>query len=113
MKFGVTFRLAALGAAVGLMGVLIVLITLNSQKEADELRARLSTVDSESFGISEHFKDMLREVNTMRLREAVDHDPATWQQFLKASQELDAWLEQQGPKLTTARQNEVLRQAKA
>ena len=66
MKFGVTFRLAALGAAVGLMGVLIVLITLSSQREANELRARLSTVDSESFDLADHFKDMLREVNTMR-----------------------------------------------
>jgi signal transduction histidine kinase len=113
MKFGVTFRLAALGAAVGLMGVLIVLITLNSQKEADELRARLSTVDSESFGISEHFKDLIREVNTMRLREAVDHDPATWEQFLKASQELDGWLDQQAATLTTPLQKDLLRQAKA
>jgi signal transduction histidine kinase len=113
MKFGVTFRLAALGAAVGLMGVLIVLITLSSQREASELRARLSTVDSESFGLSDHFKDMLREVNTMRLREAVDQDPATWQQFLKASRELDDWLDQQTPKLTTQHEKDVLRQAKA
>jgi len=113
MKFGVTFRLAALGAAVGLMGVLIVLITFSSQKEASELRARLSTVESESSGIADHFKDMLREVNTMRLREAVDHDPATWAQFLKASHELDSWLDQETPKLTTQREEDVLRQAKA
>jgi signal transduction histidine kinase len=113
MKFGVTFRLAALGAAIGLMGVLIVLITLSSQREGDELRARLSTVDSESFGISGQFKDRLREVNTMRLREAVDHNPATWEQFLKASDELDAWIDEQGPKLTTQHEKDVLRQAKA
>lgn len=113
MKFGVTFRLAALGAAVGLMGVLIVLITLSSQREANELRARLSTVDAESFGISEQFKDRLREVNTMRLREAIDHDAATWEQFLKSSHELDGWLDQQSPKLTTGPEKDVLRQAKA
>jgi signal transduction histidine kinase len=113
MKFGVTFRLAALGAAVGLMGVLIVFSTFSSQREADELRARLSTVDSESFGISEQFKDRLREVNTMRLREAVDHDPATWQQFLKTSHDLDAWLDQQAPKLTAQHEKDVLRQAQA
>jgi len=112
MKFGVTFRLAALGAAVGLMGVLIVLITLNSQTKAEELRARLRTVESESFGIAEHFKDLLREVNTMRLREAVDHDPATWDQFLKASHELDGWLVQQSATLTTPAQEDLLRQAK-
>jgi signal transduction histidine kinase len=113
MKCGVTFRLAALGAAIGLMGVLIVLITFTSQREANELRARLSTVDSESFGISEHFKDRLREVNTMRLRAAADHDPATWDQFLKASHELDGWLDQQAPTLTTQLQKDALRQARA
>jgi signal transduction histidine kinase len=113
MKFGVTFRLAALGAAIGLMGLLIVLITLSSQREGDELRARLSTVDSESFDISEQFKDRLREVNTMRLREAIDHNPATWDQFRKASDDFDEWLDQEAPKLTTGHEKDELHQAKA
>ena len=112
MKFAMTFRLAALGVAVGLMGLLIVLITLSSQREADELRARLSTVDSESFGIAEHFKDVLREVNTMRLRYAIDHNAATWAQFLKSAHDLGDWLQQQAPKLTTQHEKEILRQVK-
>jgi len=112
MKFGVRFRLLALSAAVALMGVLIVFITLNSQKEGEELRDRLGVVDSESFGISEHFKDRLREVNTLRLREAIDHNPATWDQFLKGSHDLDAWISEQAPKLTTAHEKEVFAKAK-
>jgi signal transduction histidine kinase len=112
MKFGVTFRLAALGAAIGLMGGLIVFITLNSQKEANELRARLNTVDSESFGIAEHFKDQLREVNTMRLRAEVNHDPANWAQFLKTCQELGDWLDEQAPALTTKEEKDALKQAR-
>jgi signal transduction histidine kinase len=102
------FRLAALGAAAGLMGVLIALATILSQKQAAELRAQLKIVDAESAGISEHFKDAMREVNTIRLHYTMDHDPAEWQQFLKASRELDAWLDQQTPKLTTSREKEVL-----
>jgi hypothetical protein len=98
------FRLAALGAAVGLMGVLIALATILSQKQSAELRLQLRIVDSESAGISEHFKDSLREVNTIRLRYIMDRDPAAWQQFLNASHELDAWLEQQAPKLNTSRE---------
>ena len=94
------------------MGILIVLITFSSQREAEELRARLSTVDSESFGISEQFKDRLREVNTMRLRDAIEPTPATWEQFLKASHELDAWMEQEAPKLTTKPERDLLQQAK-
>lgn len=104
--------MAALSAAVALMGVLIVLITFSSQKEAEELRARLSVVDSESFGISEQFKDRLREVNTLRLREAIDHSPATWDQFLKASHDLDGWIAEQAPKMTTQHEKDVLAQAK-
>src|SRR5580658_10671505 len=62
------FRLAALGVAAGLMGVLIALATILSQKQSRELRLQLNIVDSESAGIAEHFKDTLREVNTIRLR---------------------------------------------
>jgi signal transduction histidine kinase len=112
MRFGVTFRLVTLGAAIGLMGVLIVLFTLNSEKEGEELHARLNAVDSESFNFAEHFKDQLREVNTVRLRAEVDHDPATWDQFLKASQGLDDWFDQQSPILTTQSQKDALTEAK-
>jgi signal transduction histidine kinase len=114
MKFGVTFRLAAFGVAVGVMGVLIVLITLASQHEAEELRSRLNTVDSESFGIAGQFKDRLRELNTLRLRTVIDHDdPAVWDQFLKGSQVLSLWLGQQAPKLTTEHEKSVLAQVTA
>jgi signal transduction histidine kinase len=106
------FRLAALGVAAGLMGVLIALATILSQKQSGELRVQLNIVDSESAGISEHFKDSLREVNTIRLRYIMDGDPAAWQQFLNTSHELGAWLDQQAPKLTTGREKDVLRQVK-
>lgn len=113
MKFGVAFRLAALGLAVGLMGLLIVYFTLSSQTEANELRARLGTVDSESFGFADQFRGRLREVNTLRLREAIDHDPATWQQFLKAGSDLNNWLNQQAPKLAAESEQDLLRQTRA
>jgi len=107
------FRLAALGLAAGLMGVLIALATILSQRQAGELRLQLHIVDSESAGISEHFKDSLREVNNIRWRYTMDRDPAVWQQFLGASHDLDAWLDQQAHKLTTSREKELLPQVKA
>ena len=81
---GVRWRLIALASAVGLMGVLIVLTTLNSQRQATELRTRLSQVDSESFGIAEHFKDALREVTDKMLRYRTVRDPVAWEEFLQA-----------------------------
>jgi signal transduction histidine kinase len=107
------FRLAALGVAAGLMGVLIALATILSQKQSRELKLQLSIVDSESTSISEHFKDSLREVNNIRLRYTMYDDPADWQQFLNTSHELDTWLDQQAPKLNTSRQQYLLRQVKA
>jgi signal transduction histidine kinase len=106
------FRLAALGVAVGLMGVLIALATILSEKQSAELRRQLKIVDSESAGISEHFKDSLREVNTIRLRYIMDREPAAWQQFLDTSHELDSWLDGQEPKLNSARELDLLRQVK-
>jgi len=113
MNVKAKFRLAALGGAAGLMGLLIALATILSQKQAGELRSQLHIVDSESAGISEHFKDSLREVNNIRLRCITDRNPADWEQFLNASHELDAWLDLQTPKLTTSREKDLLLQVKA
>jgi signal transduction histidine kinase len=112
MNVKAKFRLAALGLAAGLMGVLIALATILSQRQAGDLRLQLQIVDSESASISEHFKDSLREVNNIRWRYTLDRDPAAWQQFLGASHELNAWLDQQAPKLTTSREKDVLRHVK-
>jgi signal transduction histidine kinase len=113
MNPSVNFRLAALGFAAGLMGLLIVVAIVLSQRTTDKLRTELSTVDSESFGIADHFKDSLRKVNNIRFQYTIDHDPAAWDQFLSASRQLDAWMDQQGPKLTTSHEKDALRQVKA
>ena len=112
MKRSITLRLAALILAAATMGLLMVVAIILSQREADKLRAQLNIVDSESFSIAEHFKDSLREVNNIRFHYTVDHEPAVWDQFLKSSHELDAWLDQQTPLLTTAHEKEALRQVK-
>jgi signal transduction histidine kinase len=113
MNKSVNFRLAALGLAAGLMGLLIVVAVVLSQRQGDKLHGQLKSVDSESVGIAEHFKDSLREVNNIRFRYNVDHDPAVWKQFVAASRDLDAWLDQEAPRLTTAREKDALRQVKS
>jgi signal transduction histidine kinase len=110
MKFGIKFRLLALALFVALMGALIVLATLNSQRQAAELRDRLSQVDFESFRIADEFRDSLRELNNTMQRYGTDHDPATWNEFVQASHKLDGWLDEQKPKLTTQREKDALQQ---
>jgi len=108
MNFGVKLRFTALALVVGLLGVLIGLTTLNSQRQAAELRARLSHVDLESFGIADHFKDSLRALNSTMFNYGIRHDPTDWESFLKVSQELDIWIDEQKPRLTTQREKDVL-----
>jgi signal transduction histidine kinase len=110
MKFGIKFRLVALALIVALMGALIVLATLNSQRQAAELRDRLSQVDSESFRIADQFRDSLRELNNTMQRYGTDHDPAVWNEFVDASRKLESWIAAQKPKLTTQREIDALQQ---
>jgi signal transduction histidine kinase len=110
LKRGIKLRLAALLMGLGLFGALIVLVTLSSQRQADEVRARLSQVDTESFHIADHFKDALREVDDKMRGYRVERQPELWEEFLKASHELDAWINAQAPKLRTEHEKEILKQ---
>ena len=113
MKFGARLRLAMLALAVALMGVFIAFATLHSRQQASELRARLSQVDFESFRIADQFRDFLRELNNTMFRYGTDHDPATLNEFLEASHQLDVWIDEQKPRLKTQREKEVLQQIDA
>ena len=110
MSSGIKLRLIALGSALALMGALIVVVVLGSQKQAAELRARLSQVDVESFGIAEQFKDRLRGVTDKMRAYRTTHDPVSWEEFLGAGHELDVWIDQQAPKLATKHEKDVLKQ---
>ncbi len=110
MNLAIKLRLTALALVVGLMGVLIVLTTLTSERQAAELRARLSLVDLESFGIADHFKDSLRALNSTMFNYGIHRDSTNWETFLKLSQDLDVWIDEQKPKLTTQRETDVLQQ---
>jgi signal transduction histidine kinase len=108
MKFGIKHRLVALALAVAVMGVLILLATSYSQQQAEKFRGRLSQVESESFQIADEFRDSLRALNNTIQRYGIHHDPAVWSEFLGASRKLDAWIEDQKPRLTTRREIEAL-----
>jgi signal transduction histidine kinase len=110
MKFGIKFRLVALTLVVALMGVLILLATLNSQRQSAELRARLSLVDLESFQIADQFHDQLRQLGNTMQRYGTDHNPATWAEFLEASAKLSAWIDGQKPSLPTPAEKDALQQ---
>jgi len=107
VKIGIKFRLTTLALAVVLMGAAIAFATLVSEQRASNLRARLKQVDSESFGIAERFKDLMREVGDKMLRYRTTRDPAAWDECLRASHELDLWIDEQKPKLKTQREKDL------
>ena len=113
MSLNIRFRLIALTLVVALMGAFILFATLNTQRQAAELRARLSQVDMESFRIADQFRDSLRELNNTLQRYGVEHSPDVWHEFLEASRTLDAWIDEQKPKLTTGPEKDALEQIDA
>jgi signal transduction histidine kinase len=110
MNLGIKLRLALLGSAVGLMGLLMVAVVLNLQHQANEGRARLAQVDSESFRIAEHFKDRLREVNDKMRQYGMGEQPEKWQDFVKTSEEFRLWITAQAPLLTSEHEKQLLKQ---
>jgi len=108
MNFGVKLRLVLLVSGLGLMGALIVFITLFSEYQGRELHARLSQLESESFNLSEHFKDTLREVGDKLIRYRNYRQESDWQEFTNSSRELKAWINEQKPTLTAQSEKDIL-----
>ena len=113
MKARAKLRLIGLVAAIGLMGLLIALITVKSQRQAAELRTRLTQVDSESFRIADQFRDFLRALNSSLYRYGSRRDPAEQSSFAKASDDLNRWIDTQQPRLTTEREKDLMHQIDA
>jgi len=113
MNFSVKLRLAVLGVAVAMMGVLIVVITINSQDQAEGIRSRLTSLELESFGWGDTFRNRLREANNAMQRFRDNGDPATWEQFVKPATELESWLTTLGPRLNTRNELALLEKTKA
>jgi signal transduction histidine kinase len=113
MKFDIRFRLIAFALAVVLLGVLIGLASLASQRQAGELRARLSQVEFDSFRIADQFRESFRELNNTLVRYGATHDPQALKDYQDAGHRLDLWIDEQKPKLNTQREKDVMQQIDA
>lgn len=97
----VRLRLFGLVAAAALIGAAMVWIIVDFQQQTRALQSRLRTIDAESGQIAAQFKDQMRELTNARLQYAIAHDAASRRQFLKASAQLDRWLQGQSTTLDT------------
>jgi len=110
---GVKLRLAVLGLAIAILGGLIVFVTLNSQRQGADLQVKLNEVDAQSFGMAEHFKDVLRDGSDKLTRYRTTGDASAWAEFLKANGELNTSIQTQIAGPATPREKEILQQMKA
>jgi signal transduction histidine kinase len=82
----------------------------NAQRQGEAMRGKLNQVDTESSGLAEHFKDMLRDASDKLTRYRNTREPTARQDFLKANTELDLWIQTQKTKPVTSREKDVLKQ---
>jgi signal transduction histidine kinase len=113
MNLRIKLRLIGLALGIGLMGLVIVFETIQSQRQAQELHAQLNLVDSESFRIADQFREFLRELNGSMYRYGIDRDPTERDGFLKSSQALHLWIDEQKPKLTSDQEKALMQQIDA
>ena len=111
--FSIRRRLIALGLGAGLIGALIVAVTLDSESRAKTARTRLGEVDMASFQIVDHFRLTLRAANSNIRNFATTDDPASWNEFLQTCEDLRTWISRQTMILTTREEVGILKQMHA
>src|SRR5213596_2899798 len=110
LKFGFKFRLAAFAVGMGLTVLVIVSSAVKSWQRIAEVRERLTQVQSESLRIAEQFRHSLWTLSDSLVRYGASHNLADWEQFNRAASELDAWIDEQKPKLNTPREKDTMQQ---
>jgi len=97
----------------GVLGALIVFVTLNSQRQGADLGVKLKEVEDQSASMAEYFKDKLREGGDDLTRYRTSRDESAWADFLKASGDLNAWMQREVSSPLTPRERTLLEQMNA
>src|ERR1019366_2851275 len=108
MSGGMKYRLVAFVVAIAGMVVLIAWTGHTSWQRSGELRVRLTTVQLQSFQIAEHLQQTIWELTNLVLRYGVYHDTNSWARFQVLSHELDKWIDDQRPILSTENERQLL-----
>ena len=94
-------RLAVFIFAIVSAVLLILWAAHDSWQRAEMLRVRLTTVQWQSFRIADGFQQSIQQLNNLLLRSAISRSPVHWAEFDRRSRELDTWIDEQRPHLTT------------
>jgi len=108
MSGGMKYRLVAFILAMAGMIVLIAWTGHTSWQRSGELRENLTTVQLQSFQIAEHLQQTIWELNNLVLRYGAYHDTNAWARFQTRSKELDNWIDDERPILSTEKERQLL-----
>ena len=101
MNFNLKLRLAIFVLAIVTAVSLLLWAAQTAWRRVDALRERLTTVQLESFRIADHFQQTILQLNNLLLRHSIDRKAADWDEFDQRSKDLDRWIDEQRPRLTT------------
>ena len=77
-------------------------------RRGGELRERLTDVQLKSFQIADHFQQTILQLNNLILRYGVYHNTNDWVRFKGVSKQLDLWIDEERPILTTEKEKQIL-----
>src|SRR6266436_2776686 len=80
----------------------------SSWRRTGELSDKLTSVQLESFRIADHLQQTLLELHNTVLRYGVYHDNRDWAHFGATSTNLDHWIDEQRPILSTEKEKLIL-----
>jgi len=106
---GMQLRVTGFVLAIALMVSLMVWTAYTAWQRIDELRDRLTTVQLESFSIADRFQQTILKLNNTVLLYDIRHDRAAWESYVRESQALDRWIDEQVDKLKTDKEKNILR----
>ncbi len=113
MNSTVRLRLTILIMAIALVAGLTLWGVQDSWRRIALLDSKLTSSQLESFRLSAEFQQRLLALENLLLTYAARRDPETWRKFERAGTELDGWIDDQIPKLSTRREQDVLTQLNA
>ena len=103
-------RLVTFGLAIAVMVALIAWTAHSSWQRTGELRERFTSVQLESFRIADHIQQEILGLNNAVLRFGLYHNSGDLARFQTGSTNLDRWIDEQRPILSTEQEKQILDQ---
>ncbi|HEY5777854.1 MAG TPA: ATP-binding protein [Terrimicrobiaceae bacterium] len=95
MKLPLKAQLVLASAGALMLGALMIWAVFTARREISHMRERFTAVQLESFGIADHLRASILELNKALLAFEASGEHTKWEQFQQESKRLSAWLNEQ------------------